>query len=141
MPARTSRATSTRSADRLRDEAGTGLLGSIVGVTVFLVLLLFAVHLALNLYATSAVTSVAYDAARQVAGSDGGPEARERAERHAFGVLDRMEPGDLEFEWDVDRDDVLALTVRAHRPSPFLHVPLPFQEVERTVTVRWERPR
>lgn len=141
MPDRTSSPTSTRSADRLRSEAGTGLLGSIVGVTVFLVLLLFAVHLALNLYATSALTSVAYDAARQVAGSDGGPDARERAGDHVREVLDRMDPGAVELVWDVDRADVVSLTVRARRDSPFLHVPLPFQEIERTVTVRWERPR
>ena len=39
------------------DEAGTGMVASVVGVTAFLVLLMFAVQLALNLYATSTVTA------------------------------------------------------------------------------------
>ena len=143
MPARTSRTTSTRSADRASDERGTGLLGSIVGVTVFLVLLLFAVQLALNLTATSSVTSVAFDAARQVAGSDGGPAAVDRAEAHARSVLDRFESGGgtLSFQWDTTRADVVVLDVVAERPALLANVRFPFQRVERRVTVRWERPR
>ena len=125
------------------DERGTGLVGSVVGATVFLVLLLFAVQLALNLYATSAVTSIAFDAAREVAGSGGGPTATARAEAHARAVLDRFESdgGRLGFTWDTSRADVLALTVSAERPSLLQHVRFPFQRVERTVTVRWERDR
>jgi hypothetical protein len=144
MPASTSKPTSTTSVRRLQqEERGTGLLGSVVGVTVFLVLLLFATQLALNLYATSAVTSVAFDAAREVAGSDGGPASADRAERHARSVLDRFESGGgrLEFAWDVGREDVVALTVVAERPSLLSRVRFPFQRVRRTVTVRWERPR
>ena len=130
--------TSTRS-----DEAGVGLLSSIVGVTVFIVLLLFAVQLALNLYATSAVTAVAFDAARQVAGSDGGPAAAASAEDHARHVLGRFETGGgtLRFRWDTSRDDVVVLEVVAERPSLLANVGFPFQRVDRTVTVRWERAR
>jgi hypothetical protein len=110
---------------------------------VFLVLLLFAVQLALNLYATSAVTSVAFDAARQVAGSAGGPSSAADAEARARRVLDRFESGGgrLVFVWDTSRADVLALTVEAERPSLLPHVRFPFQHVQRTVTVRWERER
>jgi hypothetical protein len=124
-------------------EAGTGLLGSIVGVTIFLVLLLYAVQLALNLYATSTVTAITFDAARQVAGSDGGPDATGRAEEQARGMLDRYETngGTLDFRWDTSRADVVVLEVTAERPSFFAHVRVPFQRIHRTVTVRWERAR
>jgi hypothetical protein len=108
-------------------------------VTAFLVLLLFAVHVALNLYAASAVTAVAFDAASVVAGSDGGDAATERAEEHARAVLDRFEEngGSLDFEWSGDRGEI-RLTVRAERPSPFATFRLPFQRIERTVVVRRE---
>jgi hypothetical protein len=109
----------------------------------FLVLLLFAVQLSLNLYATTAVTSIAFDAAREVAGSAGGSSSTDHAEARARSVLDRFESdgGHLEFRWDTSRDDVVALTVVAERPSLLPRVRFPFQRVERTVTVRWERPR
>ena len=138
MPVAGSRATSTRSA-----EEGVGLLSSIVGVTVFIVLLLFAVQLALNLYATSVVTTVTYDAARQVAGSDGGPSATAAAEARARDLLGRFESGggSLRFRWDTSRDDVLLLEVVAERPSLLARVRFPFQRVDRTAVVRWERPR
>lgn len=129
--------------DRWADEAGTGLVGSLVGVTVFLVLLLFAVQLALNLYATSAVTSVAFDAARQVAASDGGVDATATAEARARELLGRFEEGggELLFDWTTTRDDVVVLRVVAERPSLLANVSFPFQRVARTVTVRWERGR
>lgn len=123
-------------------EEGTGLLGSIVGVTVFLVLLLFAVQVALNLYATSAVTGVAFDAARIVAGADGGPGAVPAAEAHARGVLADLESGggSLDFEWTVS-DDVVVVRVRASRPPLLAAVPFPFESVDRTVRVRREALR
>lgn len=142
MPARRSSPTSTRSAERLEDETGAGLLGSIVGVTVFLVLLLFAVQLAMNLYATSAVTSVAFDAARKVAGADAVTPAI--AEADARQVLDDFEAhgGTLRFHWDNSRADVVVLRLEAKRPTPLLpNVSFPFQTVDRTVTVRREALR
>lgn len=134
MPAAESNRTSTRSG-----EAGAGLLGTIVGVTVFLTLLLFAVQLALNLYATSAVTAVAYDAAREVATS-GDPV---RAESRARQVLDQYEArgGRLTFDWRTGDPDAVVLRVVAERPGLFDHLRVPFQRVERTVRVRWERLR
>lgn len=126
--------TSTTSA-----EAGAGLIGSIVGVTVFLTLLLFAVQLALNLYATSAVSAVAWDAAREVA-HDGEPEP---AERRARSILERYEArgGRLSFDWDLRREDVVVLHVVAEREPLLAGIRFPFQRIERTVTVRWERFR
>ena len=124
-------------------EAGTGLVGAIVGVTIFLVLLLYAVQVALNLYATSTVTAVAFDAARQVAGSSGGPEATAAAESRAREMLDRYEEdgGTLEFEWNTERADVVVLEITAERPSLLPNLRVPFQRVQRTVSVRWERAR
>ena len=132
-----------------RAENGTGLIGSLVGVTVFLTLLLFAVHLVLNLYATTVVTAVAFDAARVVAGSDGGREAEVAAKRQARAVLGRYEDeGDLDFGWryvSTDGDgvpDVVELRVVAVHPTALLaHRRVPFQRVDRTVRVRLERFR
>jgi hypothetical protein len=114
-----------------------------VGVTIFIVLLLFAVQLSLNLYATSVVTTVTYDAARQVAGSDGGPMATRAAEAQARDLLGRFESGggSLRFRWDTTRDDVLVLQVVAERPALLANVRFPFQRIDRTAVVRWERPR
>ena len=134
MPAPTSNRTSIRSAD------GTGLLGSVIGVTVFLVLLLFAVQLGMNLYATSTVTAVAFDAAREVAGSAVGGDGTAEAEARARDVLDRFPDDQLLFEWDIDADTV-ALTVRATRSRLLPHVRFPFETIERTVRVRREAPR
>jgi hypothetical protein len=100
-----------------------------------------------NLYAASTVTAVAFDAAREVAGSDGGPAAQAAAEARARSVLGEAgEPGALEFEWrypSTDGDgepDVVELRLRADSPSRFLPgVSLPLSSVERTVRVRLER--
>jgi hypothetical protein len=115
-------------------------MGSVVGVTVFLVLLLFAVQLVLNLYATSAVTGAAYEAARVVAGEAGGDAAVPDAEAHARALLGRFADhgGRLELTWDLSSADSVRLTVRASRPPLLPHVPFPFEQVERTVTVRRE---
>lgn len=49
---------------RLVGEAGTGLLGTLVGVTIFLVLALLAVQVLFDLYARSALSAAIFDAAR-----------------------------------------------------------------------------
>lgn len=153
MPANASKTTSSRSSSGGGQiggpEAGTGLLGSIVGVTVFLVLLLFAVHLVLNLYGTSVVTAAAFDAARLRAGGGGGEVSEGEAERHVLDLLDGYRTdGVLALSWsypDTDGDgapDVVALRVVARHPTELLaRVDFPFQLVDRTVTVRMERVR
>jgi hypothetical protein len=131
-PAARSSRTSTRSAER-----GTGAVGTVVGVTVFLSLLLLAVQTALNLYAASTVTAAAFDAARIVAGAEAGaePPALAEAEQHVRSLLGDQQ---LDLRWSVD-DDAVALTVVAARPTRLLRaVPLPFDTVERTVRVRRE---
>jgi hypothetical protein len=55
---------------RFPEETGTGLVGSVAGFAVFLVLLLLAAQVMFDLYARSAVTAAAFDAATKVAGYD-----------------------------------------------------------------------
>jgi len=130
-------------------EAGVGLVGSLAGVTVFLSLLLFAAQVVLNLYATSAVTAAAFDAARVVAGGDGGPGFELAAEAHARRLLGRYGEN-VTFQWaypDVDGDgagDEVHLRVQARsagRLLPRMDDRLPFASIERTVVVRAERVR
>ena len=131
MPASRSSRTSTRSA-----EAGTGAVGTLVGVTVFLTLLVFAVQVSLNLYAASTVTAAAFDGARLVAGSDAAP--LDEAEAHVRSLLGDQ---DVDFTWEVG-DEVVALTVVAERPTRLLRdLRLPFDTIERTVRVRREAVR
>ena len=106
-------------------------------------------HVAVNLYAASTVTAVAFDAAREVAGADGGRAAERVAEARARRVLGRAgRPDVLRLAWaypSTDGDgqpDVVELHVRAESPSRFLPgVSLPLSSVDRTIRVRVERPR
>lgn len=127
---------------RRDDERGGGPLSAWFGFVVFLVLLLFAVQVLFNLYATSVVTSVAYDAARRVAGQHGGPGSEAQAEGEARRALGRYADR-VSFEWD-STGDVVALRVRATSPSllfPAMSGPLAFGDIDRTVRVRAERFR
>lgn len=113
-------------------------------MTVFIVLLLLAVQVLFNLYATSAVTAAAFDGARLAAGSGGGD--REAAEAHVQEVLGAYaaRPG-FALTWTDDPagEDVI-LTVRADNPG-FLpravRAPMGFATIERTVRVRVEAAR
>lgn len=135
---RGSRPTSTTSAA----EAGTGLVGSLAGTAAFLVLLLLASQVLVHLFALSTVTATAFDAARIVAGSAGGPAAEAAAEAEARRLLGTL--GDeVDFEWrypDVDGDgDADAVRLRVHGDRrPRL---LPLLPLDRTVTLRVERWR
>ena len=124
------------------DERGSGVLSAWFGLVVFFALLLFAVQVLYNLYATSVVTSVSYDAARRVAAARGDPGAVGPAEAGARRALGGY--GDrVTFAWAVD-GDVVVLNVRARNPSfviPPVAGPLAFGEVDRTLRVRVERFR
>ena len=95
------------------------------------------------------MTAVAFDAAREVAGADGGPRAEQAAEHRARAVLGRAgAPDVLRLSWaypstDGDAEpDVVELRVQADSPSSFLPgVPLPLSSVDRTIRVRLERLR
>jgi hypothetical protein len=132
----------------VEEQAGAGLVSTLAGVSAFLVLLLFAVHLVLNLYATSVVNAVTFDAARVVSGSNGGRGAELAAEGKARALLGRYDDeGDLAFQWrypstDGDAEpDAVELRVVATHPTHLSLIELPWSEVDRTVTVRLERLR
>jgi hypothetical protein len=112
---------------------------------VFFALLLVAVQLLFNLYATTVVTAVAFDAARVVAGRDG-PDASARqsvAEGSARRLLGRYGRR-VSFDWQQSDDDTVVLRVRADNPSFVVRSwarSLGFDHIDRTVRVRVERLR
>lgn len=113
------------------------------GFSVFLVLLLFATQVTFNLYAASVVTAVSYDAARRVAGGDGGSGLTAQAEAEARQSLGRY-ASRVSFDWSGSTGDEVVLRFEATNPSLLLPV-VPgraaFDHVERTVRVRVERFR
>ena len=109
------------------------------GVFAFLLMLTVAVQVAYDLYATSAVSAAAYDAARVVAGSEGDIARAENDARRSLGAYGRR----VRFDWDVD-GEVVELRVRATNPGfvpATLRRPLRADVVDRTVRVRVERLR
>ena len=125
----------------MSDEGGSGLVSTLAGVTMFLALLFFAVHLVLNLYGASTVTAVAFDAARIAAGSAGDEGA---AEAYAEGLLGGyVERGALELDFSASDDDFVRLRVVAEHPTADLlpFVELPFDVTDRTIVVRREQVR
>jgi hypothetical protein len=123
-------------------ERGTGLIGSIAGVTVFLALLTVAVQVLVDLYQTSVVTAVGYDAARSVATRPEQPlsTATARVRGRLGGIGD-----DAVIAWEIDEDDGvvrLHLVVPTRRfLLPAVAGPLGIDEVDRTITVRIEEPQ
>lgn len=126
-----------------RDERGNGPISAWVGFTVFLILLLFAVQVLYNVYATSVVTAVVSDAARRVAGAAGGRASVPDIEAEARRSLGRYGER-VSFDWSATDDDYVVVRVQAKNPgllwSPF-DKPLAFDEIDRTVRVRVERFR
>ena len=125
------------------DERGGGPISIWIGFSVFLVMLLFAVQVIFNLYAASVVTSISYDAARRVAGSDGGADYIAEAEADARQALGRYERH-VEFDWGATTDEEVVLRVHSENPSvllPVLAGPLAFDTLDRTIRVRVERFR
>lgn len=126
-------------------ETGAGLLGTSLGVFLFLLLLLVAVQVTFDLYARSAVGAAAFDAVSAVAGgaAERGPEEIDAttaaAEARARSVLGDYGE-EAAFEWNVS-PDVVELTVRVPNPS---FLPPAFRvggsrETRRTVRMRVER--
>ena len=123
-------------------EAGTGLIGSVVGITVFLLLLLFAVQVLVRLYATSSLTAAGFDAARRVAATDVAtrPAVVAQAEADARRGLGSFGRDHTVFRWQrIDSEEVV-LEVKG-RPPTFLPLPGWLTEIDRTVRVRTERFR
>jgi hypothetical protein len=128
-------------------ERGSGLIGIIAGVSVFLAFLLFAVQLLINLYATSSVSDAAWDGARQVAGAridHRDPSSVARAEAAAEARM-REELGRFServaFDWTGTDADAVVVHVRGTNPRfgmPGLSGPLGFDRIDRSVLVRVE---
>lgn len=114
-----------------------------IGFSVFLVMLLFAVQVLFNLYAASVVTAVSYDAARRVAGGDGGDVFIAAAEQQARQELGRY-GGRVTFDWSATDEDEVVLRVTVDNPSvllPVLAGPAALDRFDRTIRVRAERFR
>lgn len=122
------------------------MIATTTGVLVFLFLLLFAVQVAFDLYARSAVSAATYDGARIAAGAEArtteADDGKALAEAHVRSVLGRYGRDRLRLRWDDDPDAVV-LTVDADNPSflPLvLRRPLGLDHVHRTARVRIEAP-
>ena len=125
------------------NERGGGPISIWVGFSVFLVMLLFAVQVLFNLYAASVVTAVSYDAARRVAGSDGGPSYIAEAEDQARQALGRY-ASRVTFDWSATSEEQVVLRVQSDNPSVLLPVaagPAALDRLDRTIRVRVERFR
>lgn len=110
---------------------------------VFVILLLLAVQVVYDLYATSVVTAAAWDGARIAAGADAAADtaAQAAAEDHVVDVLGSFGRKRLVLAWGGD-DDTVVLRVRATNPSflpAALKRPLGIDVIDRTVRVRRER--
>jgi len=84
-----------------RSELGSGVLSGIFGLSVFLLLLMFASHVLLNLWLMSSVDAIAHDAATDVAASGTSGAALARAEANAIERA-RQALGDLGPEVELD---------------------------------------
>ena len=126
--------------DAADDERGSGLIDTIVGFTIFMILLLVAVQTLVHLYATSSLTAAANEAAEQVASDGGSPGEVPLAQAEALSRLGGWGARHTRFDWlEVGGQQV---TLRVTAQSPAL-VPLPgsYRDISRTVTVRTERFR
>lgn len=111
-------ASSTATSRRV-DQAGVGIISSLIGFLVFACLLLLAVQVAFDLYARSTLGAVAADAARIVAGSDAGATAQSVSDAEAAARAELGGEGRVaRFQWTVGPQDV-AVTISVP-PTRFL---------------------
>ncbi len=121
------------SSSATRGERGSGILSMSLGLVVFFTLLVFAVQVMYNLYATSVITSLALDAARDVAERDGPTSGEAEAEfRQHIG-------GDVSFDIVVIGDTVQASVQWETRSLfPSISDARAFGVLDRTFEVRVE---
>lgn len=128
---------------RSASERGAGVLSTLAGFTTILVLLLFAVDVAVSLRARALVTSIAYDAASDVASADGQDDIAhavadaEAAARDLLGTAGTR----AMFEWAIEREHLRLRVVVPHggRLLPtLLRERAGLHTVDRTVRVRRE---
>ena len=111
---------------RLRGDQGTGMIGSLAAVLVFLALLLLSSQVLLNLYARSVVNAAGFDAARQVASrnvdhadASAVALAQRGAERRLRSLLGQM-GDDAELTW---RSDATSVSLRVQVSPSRVSVP------------------
>jgi hypothetical protein len=134
---------------RLRDDRGTGVIGSLAGVLVLLAFLLLSSQVLVTLYARSVVNAAGFDAARQVAAravDHADPtavaRAQDAADRRLRSLLGRM-GADAELSWSLDATSV-SLRVRVRPPGvtvPGLAWSPGLLTIDRRYTVRLEQLR
>jgi Flp pilus assembly protein TadG len=135
----------TRSIRSAAEERGAGVVSTTAGVTVFLVLLLFAAQVLYNLYATSVVTAAAYDAARVVAGAGARGDtlqAEQQGKARFRQLLGRYGTERVEtLDFSESTDDVVVLHVRSRNPNLIFGGSgrTAFGVIDRRVRVRVER--
>lgn len=118
-------------------DAGTGLIGTAVGVTVLVLLLGLAAQVLLTLYATSVVNAAAYDAARRVAAEGGDAAALPGADAHLRRLLGGLAER-ATIDWALGPDAV-RVRVRATNRVALAGLHLgPLAEIDRTARVRIE---
>lgn len=129
-------------------DRGTGLLGTLAGLFVFLLLMFAAVQVLFDLYATSLVTSAAHDAARLVAGYDhsddrcGATALADRMFSDALGAYS-VESG-ASLAWTCTDPDSVRVRVVADHPTmlpPILEGLTGLGHVDRTIVIRAETVR
>lgn len=102
-------------------ELGATTLGTSAGFVVFLLLMLAAIQILFNLYATSMVTSAAHEAARTVAGFDAEGDrcaAVAAAEAQFVETLgDYGEAGHAELIWECSDPEVVTVRIVAQHPT------------------------
>ncbi len=134
----------TAGADPPPDEGdsdrGTAYIGTLVGFAIFMLLLLVAVQTMVHLYATSAVTAAAYDAADAVATDPAGQVAEiPAAESVARQRLGRL-GASADFDWKQADGQQVVLELRVDSPG-FLPFSSSLLRIDRTVVVRTEHFR
>ena len=129
-------------------ERGAGLVGTSAGFLVFLLMMLAAVQILFNLYATSMVTAAAHDAARDVASFDaaadrcGAVAAAEASFVRSLG--DYGAAGHATLHWTCNNPNVVRVRVVAQHPSilPERFAALSsLTNLDRTIEIRAEARR
>ena len=116
------------------------MVGTFVGFSIFLVLLLFSAQFLVRLYATSTLTTTANRAAQQVAESADPAAAVPGAEAAARSGLGVFGATRTRFMWKEADTRQVVLEVTGQSPA-FLPLPGDWRMIQRTVTIRTERFR
>jgi len=129
---------------RSQDEAGTSIVGTTFGFVAFLGFLLFAVNIAVGLYARSTATAIGFDQARLLA--ERGQACMGGADATQAAVVQRLDGWWRRVDVTATCDGsavavrVDATSSRSLVPAVLLR-PTGLAELHRTFTVRIETPR